>query len=458
MRDDPWQVVTYTAASIAAACTLVYVFGPSIFPSGDSSSQQQQREGVVGLRNAANDCFINSVVQALAGSNVLRHYLSELFDDHQTKALQSATKEIDNGGNETPNDESTFKDPLRHALVSKALLGFMIQLTSDSPAQKTISPTPFIRALELAFGSRLSRQQQDAQELLQLLLARLLDEAQAVQRQDKPALSFEGHLESVIECQTCHFKPQPRRSSFLILTLNVVQQTNTSLDDCLDGLFKEESIDDYICHRCRLDHALNAKIKASKTNPYSENLQNEINLLSRTLQDDPENVPNGVDLPDTKFAPRRSITKFNRVCDYPEICAVHLSRSVFGTGSYSSKNTAKVSFPEFLSLGFLDKKLYRLASIITHRGGHNSGHYETFRRQSAKQSSHGADQIDSIDSAPNREAGVKLSSANQQQRKKKGSQRKWWCISDDKIGGCNTVDVLAKQAEVYILLYERTHS
>jgi ubiquitin carboxyl-terminal hydrolase 16 len=43
---------------------------------------------------------------------------------------------------------------------------------------------------------------------------------------------------------------------------------------------------------------------------------------------------------------------------------------------------AKVSFPEVLPLGgLLDRKVYRLLGVVAHKGSHNSGHYESFRRQ-----------------------------------------------------------------------------
>jgi ubiquitin carboxyl-terminal hydrolase 16 len=51
-------------------------------------------------------------------------------------------------------------------------------------------------------------------------------------------------------------------------------------------------------------------------------------------------------------------------------------------GQITQKNSAKVVFPEQLPLGgLMDQKKYKLLGLVTHRGGHNSGHYEAFRRQ-----------------------------------------------------------------------------
>jgi ubiquitin carboxyl-terminal hydrolase 16 len=73
-----------------------------------------------------------------------------------------------------------------------------------------------------------------------------------------------------------------------------------------------------------------------------------------------------------------------RIASFPKILAIHLSRSMYSAASLSTKNTAKVSFPELLPLGgLLDVRKFRLLCVVTHKGGHNSGHYETFRRQAA---------------------------------------------------------------------------
>jgi ubiquitin carboxyl-terminal hydrolase 16 len=67
---------------------------------------------------------------------------------------------------------------------------------------------------------------------------------------------------------------------------------------------------------------------------------------------------------------------------FPKILAIHLSRSIYDVGQMTQKNSAKVVFPEQLPLGgLMDQKKYKLLGLVTHRGGHNSGHYEAFRRQ-----------------------------------------------------------------------------
>ena len=67
-------VVSYAAGASLAAVALIYVFGPTFaLDSGDASSNKKKT--IVGLRNQANDCFINSILQSLAGLPDLRLYL-----------------------------------------------------------------------------------------------------------------------------------------------------------------------------------------------------------------------------------------------------------------------------------------------------------------------------------------------------------------------------------------------
>jgi ubiquitin carboxyl-terminal hydrolase 16 len=435
MPDKPLTIATYAAGASLAAVTLIYVFGPTFFLDDEASSTK--KKGVVGLSNAANDCFINSILQALAGLPDLRLYL--IRETHRRKLdgpdvydvdLERLSLEV------RPMKPDTLAG-LQQGTVTFALKEVLDRLNERPIHRKVITPQPFIRALERAFSSRISRQQQDAQEFLQIVTERLCDEYHAgtkARRQaqnhgitlatgdtvsereeiaeqfgvapsvvpapqkaeeteppeDEPALDedgfpFEGRIESQIECLTCKFKPKPTVSTFVTLTLNVPQASSTSLGACFDGIFKVEHIDDFKCEYCRLEHALKTKIQGlprATTAKAKEQLEDDIARIREALQNDPEHPPEGVELPDPKLAPRSRIARHMYISSFPKVLAVHLSRSVFAVGSVSTKNLAKVSFPEELPLGgILNQKRYRLLGTVTHKGGHNSGHYESFRRQ-----------------------------------------------------------------------------
>ncbi|KAF3042445.1 hypothetical protein E8E12_009479 [Didymella heteroderae] len=433
MPEKATTIATYAAGASLAAITLVYVFGPTFFLDDEATSSSTKKKGVVGLSNAANDCFINSVLQALAGLPDLRIYL--IRETHRRKLDGPEVYLVDP---EKSNAENATIRPgklegLQKGLLTYGLKDILDKLNERPIYKKTISPQSFIRSLEHAFGTRISRQQQDAQEFLQIVTERLCDEyhagtkarrhalrngitiengdnasgRQEIEEQlgaqppqddlkeegededepppDEEGFPFEGKIESQIECLTCHFKPKPSSSAFVTLTLSVPQVSSTTLNACFDGMLKVEHIDDFKCEWCRLDHAVKAKEQELEkaTDPeIQERLQLDISKIKQALEDDPESPPEDVEFPDSKLVPKRRIARHMYISLFPKVLAVHLSRSMFAVGTVSTKNLAKVSFPESLPLGgLLHRKNYRLLGMVTHKGSHNSGHYESFRRQ-----------------------------------------------------------------------------
>ncbi|KAH6646177.1 hypothetical protein BKA67DRAFT_526422 [Truncatella angustata] len=446
MPEKPLTVATYAAGASLAAITLVYVFAPTYFI--DSESNSARKKGVVGLQNPANDCFINSVLQALAGLTDLRVYL--IRETHRRHIDEPWVYEE---AVSDPNRKDAPKwklEGLQTAIVTQGLKSILDALNERPIYKKTISATGFVKVLEIAFKQRISRQQQDAQEFLQVVAERLCDEYHAGKRarqharrkgvstkptdgpapidttavderlanldvnkdvdtseesdetesqlpklhtqaegeldiDDEDGFPMEGKYESQVECQTCHFKPRPTESTFCTLTLNVPQQgSSTSLNACLDGLFKTEYIDDFKCEKCRLIHAkeaLEADLAKSTSEDFKTVTRNSIQELQHAIDTDPERTPEDVVLPDSRYAPKRKIARHTRLTSFPKVLAIHLSRSIYDS-SMSTKNSAKVAFPEQLPMGGLrNQKKYKLLATVTHKGNHHSGHYESFRRQ-----------------------------------------------------------------------------
>ncbi|KAK2010669.1 ubiquitin carboxyl-terminal hydrolase [Colletotrichum eremochloae] len=444
MPDKNITTISYAAGASLAAIALVYVFAPT-FTIDESSTSSSRRKGVVGLRNAANDCFINSTLQALAGLGELRIYL--IRETHR--------RNIDDEGvyaHLVQPPGKTYPDwkieGMQRGLVTQGLKDMLDSLNERPIYKKSISAIEFVRVLETAFRQRISRQQQDAQEFLQIVAERLKEEYHAGERARAHAKSaalratsagsnvngdavqqkledldkadsqggddesssalptptqpqleangvhpslhedegfpMEGKYESQSECQTCGHKTKPREESFYMLTLNVPQVSSTTLSSCFDEIFKTEMIDDFKCERCRLIQAEESlKQDLAKAQGESEKaaLEEAVRKLRHAIDFDPEHVPEDVPLPDISEAPKRKIARSTRLTCFPRILAVHLSRSIYDQTT-STKNSAKVAFPERLPLGGLrDRRNYKLLGLVTHKGSHHSGHYESFRRQ-----------------------------------------------------------------------------
>ncbi len=450
MPDRPLTVLTYAASASLAAVALVYFFNPNYLIDGDSSasSASTRKKGIVGLFNPANDCFINSVLQSLAGLGQLRLYLiRELHRrDLGGSEIYEEVSLVDSNGKEV---DSRKQASMQRGEVTRGLKIMMDKLNERPIYKKTISAAAFIRVLESAFGTRISKSQQDAQELLQVVAERLSEEYHAgrdvrkragklkqvhgteddVVRQEgyssateaddvsedldfrtkhptviapsslEPAgddendeldeeeegFPLEGQTEARTECQYCHFVPKVSPTSFVMLNLMVPHKSSTTLNECIDAHFKREYIDDYKCDKCRLEHAVEMfsdELRYAKSDGQKAMIKAKIAKVQDVLKEDPEKAPEGVELPGTKYAPKRKIARHIEITSFPKVLVIHLSRSLYDPRSSSTKNLAKVSFPERFPMGgLLNRRNYKLLGMVTHKGTHDNGHYETFRRQ-----------------------------------------------------------------------------
>lgn len=338
----------------------------------------------------------------------------------------------------------SISDPLE---VSMALRSEIVLLNEPVLEPKALDPWAFLRIVERFYNSKISRSQHDAHEMLHLILETLeiehrrihtfyssLRKIAATQYQDKslpankqsrpkgkfdglspeavtkiknsiPPFPFKGSTRDQIVCSRCGYSPTGPASSFIVLSLIVPQTSRATLSELFSAYSKPEHIQDYGCTNCRLVELvrrLNRTINSPNTSEKAryENL-NVLKYLEPYFKD-PSSMPQKLEdiLPKDVTSPISKATHFSVL---PEILTIHLNRSIFWRDN-ASRNSCRVSIPEYLELfeeaerkekvdaneklrvsGQGRRKVqYTLVAIIRHKGTHNAGHYECFRRKNLR--------------------------------------------------------------------------
>lgn len=394
-----WVVRNYTRpafiAGVGIAAVTTYVLYPGRTPHARSTRIDKYTRGLV---NTGNDCFANATVQALAALDQVAEYMSKV----PTSLLSSM--------------------PLHAALAA-------ITHTLREPVQtaECVSVWPFLHVLERVHGTRISRAQQDAHELLQSVLDTLETEymrAVSVKTATLPEFPFTSVVESRMSCVQCGGTSAPVRRPMMMWEV-AVPASNASLEDVLQRSWNEV-IEGYACVVCTVKHVLLNK-SSVVLDPQEEELLDKLRIAlsegALRINDDVAEesvykrllVRNSCVLP-VKGVVHRRVSFVNK----PTVLMVHLSRSMYAHGQ-SWRNRKSVGIPETLVFG---TTLYVLKSMVRHQGSHSAGHYECYRRKP-------------------------------RWRKKKVVNKPFWRISDTRVSEVKTESVLNDREGAYIVVYEQ---
>lgn len=333
-----WSVGAATLGALS-----FYLLAPRAQEATKNAASKATRGGVGIYNQRGSDCFINSVIQALAGLPSLRRYLQAEARrrDHSsllyTTFIQSAMKD--------PEFSKTYQRNLKGLDSSFMVreLNSMIDMVTGrvklQPSQEAVSNASFRRAFEAVYQLYIGGSQQDAHEFAQFIMDRLLDEynfgrharRRALQLRNtlvkgNPSLSrdqlsvavpdnlsraafldevcgeapplepvnfpFYGMTELSVICSRCKYESEPTRDFFSILHLTVPPRgRKVDIKTLISNYFSDEKLDDYLCYNCKLGHlqmVVLSLLESESRQEEKEKLESVLKQINDNTCPDPE--------------------------------------------------------------------------------------------------------------------------------------------------------------------------
>lgn len=437
---------------------LFYILGPDIkrffLKSLPSNKPSRFDKYTTGLINPGNDCFINSPLQALAGSKRFNHYLNSM--------LQVTFKINQN----LRNDNIAL-------LLHLTMAELINELQLPTNKQKVTSAKPIIKVLEIIMKAKISRKQNDAHEFLQTLQEIMFQEYSALSKIIKsnrlkinlPQFPFQGTYYHQLRCLTCGKTSEPQSFEFGIMSLNLANQTNSvPLENLISGL-NGEIIEDYSCQYCKVKLILANCTQDMKKDQMIQDIQKSV--LNLKINDQfPEPLQSFIDTynfkgVNTKIV-KTKIVKATVFTKLPDILVLQVSRSMFNGYSYSV-NSCKIEFKQKMALSSRSQEnspllstVFELSSIVKHSGSHSAGHYQCYRRKLFSKT------FEPINTKLIRKieghhptTHYNSLSPNILRKTRTVCKYPFWWVCDNRTEECTTSRMLGQQSNVYMLFYDK---
>ncbi|XP_017289639.1 ubiquitin carboxyl-terminal hydrolase 2a isoform X1 [Kryptolebias marmoratus] len=315
--------------------------GLSDFPSRDSTNSKSA-QGLVGLKNLGNTCFMNSILQCLSNTQSLRDYC--LHNSHRRDL----------------NNNSRTNTALMEEFAK------LIQTIWTSSSSEAVSPSEFKTQIQRYAPRFVGYNQQDAQEFLRFLLDGLHNEVNRVTVRPRGIMEDFDHLPDEEKGKKMWSKYLEREDSKIVDLF--VGQLRSSLT-CSHCGFCSTVFDPF------WDLSL----------PIAKKGYGEVSLMDCMRLFTKEDVLDGDEKPTCyRCKARRRCTKKFTIQNFPKILVLHLKR--FSEARRTSKLSTFVNFPmkdldlrEFASENSTNA-VYNLYAVSNHSGTTMGGHYTAYCR------------------------------------------------------------------------------
>lgn len=315
--------------------------GLSDSPKRDSMNSKSA-QGLVGLKNLGNTCFMNSILQCLSNTQSLRDYC--LHNSHRRDL----------------NNNSRTNTALMEEFAK------LIQTMWTSSSSEAVSPSEFKTQIQRYAPRFVGYNQQDAQEFLRFLLDGLHNEVNRVTVRPRGTVEDFDHLPDEEKGKKMWSKYLEREDSKIVDLF--VGQLKSSLT-CSHCGFCSTVFDPF------WDLSL----------PIAKKGYGEVSLMDCMRLFTKEDVLDGDEKPTCyRCKARRRCTKKFTIQKFPKILVLHLKR--FSEARRTSKLSTFVNFPmkdldlrEFASENSINA-VYNLYAVSNHSGTTMGGHYTAYCR------------------------------------------------------------------------------